>query len=136
MARVNPETFVKTTLQSVVGERNVHPAYFPAPAIPETPYAIYAATGEEVEIGLGGMLIRSREFRVEIHHAEYDRVVAADRQAIHAFMSSGRLASSDGVFDDWSLGPQPRYDAQRARVPLENTPEGVYRRIRTLSIEL
>jgi len=137
-AREDPETLIRRTLESVSLIAAVIPVALtaPLPVDGAVTYAIYAATGEEVDIGAEGILIRGREFRIEIHNPGYDRVVAADREAIAALMASDRLTGIDSVFDDWSEGRQPTFQTRRASVPLETAPEGVYRRIRTVTVSL
>jgi len=136
-AREDPETLIRRTLESVSLIAAVRPVALTEPLPDGTvTYAIYAATGEEVDIGAEGILIRGRELRIEIHDAKYEKVVAADREAIAALMASDRLTGIESLFDDWSEGRQPTIGTRRASVPLETAPEGVYRRIRTVTVSL
>ena len=109
--------------------------------VPEI-YAIYAATGETVDETMEGNIIRAREFRVELHSARvsggdgYMNLLEPDDRLVRAFISSRQFRAFTGMFDDWSEGRQPTLTTERARIPLEMTPKGVYRRTRTVEILL
>ena len=97
-------------------------------------WAIYAASGETFVDAIDGQALLEREFRVELHCKTYVRLVAVDNAMLSALLLAERVTLDESVFDDWSEGTQPTIRRANVEIPLETTPEGVYRRTRTLRV--